>query len=87
MKKGAVGDVALQYFNVHGETKDFEEFNERVAGMPLEEIKNVPRRVGISGGRQKVEAVMGAIQGGFVNILITDVDCAEGLIELDAKMR
>ena len=87
LKKGAVGDVALQYFNVHGETKDFEEFNERVAGMPLEEIKNVPRRVGISGGRQKVEAVMGAIQGGFVNILITDVDCAEGLIELAAKMR
>jgi len=30
--------------------------------------------------RQKTEAVRGAIRGGFINVLITDIDCAEQLL-------
>jgi len=80
--KGAVGDIALRFFNIKGETQAFQEFNERIAGMPTEQLEKVPRRVGIAGGKQKAEAVLGAIRGGYINILITDVDCAQNLVAL-----
>ena len=78
--QGAVGDIALRYFNGQGDPSPFEAFNERVAGIPLDTLKNIPRRVGVVGGRQKTRAVRGAIRGGFINVLITDIDCAQGLL-------
>lgn len=82
-RKGAVGDIALRYFDIHGDTSPFENFNERVAGIPLEQMKKVPRRIGVASGIQKAEALLGAIRGGYINILITDIDAAERLIELN----
>lgn len=78
--KGAVGDIALKFFDIDGHTEPFESFNRRVAGMAMEDLKRVPRRVGIVGGQHKARAVMGAIRGGYINILITDVDCATELL-------
>jgi len=79
---GAVGDISLQFFDQSGSTENFKEFNDRVAGMPIEQLKKVQKRIGIAGGSQKAQAVMGAIKGGFLNILITDLDCANALIEM-----
>lgn len=81
-RMGAVGDIALRYFDIHGDTSAFDGFNERVAGIPLEQLKKVPRRIGVASGIQKAEAVLGAIRGGYINILITDIDCAKKLLEL-----
>ena len=78
--RGAVGDIALRYFDANGDTAPFREFNERVAGIPLDTLRKIPRRVGVAGGRGKKDAVLGAIRGGFINVLITDIDCAENLI-------
>ena len=78
--RGAVGDIALRYFDASGDTTPFQDFNERVAGIPLDTLKKIPRRVGVAGGRAKKDAVLGAIRGGFINVLITDIDCAENLI-------
>lgn len=79
---GAVGDISLQFFDQDGSTEKFKGFNERVAGMPIAQLKKVPKRIGIAGGAQKAHAVRGAIQGKFLNILITDVDCANLLLTL-----
>lgn len=35
VRKGAVGDIALRFFNIRGETEPFLDFNDRVAGMSL----------------------------------------------------
>lgn len=78
--RGAVGDIALRYFDANGDTRPFQDFNERVAGIPLDTLKKVRRRVGVAGGRAKKDAVRGAICGGFINVLITDIDCAENLL-------
>ena len=83
-RMGAVGDIALRYFDIHGDTKPFDDFNERVAGISLDQMKKVSRRIGVASGIQKAEAVLGAIRGGYINILITDIDCANRLVELDA---
>jgi DNA-binding transcriptional regulator LsrR (DeoR family) len=35
--------------------------------------------VAVAGGRPKVEAVLGAVSGRFMNVLVTDEDCAVAL--------
>ena len=77
---GAVGDIALRYFDIEGNTENFEKFNERVAGIALPQMTKVPKRIGIAGGKQKAAPVLGAIRGGYINVLITDVACAERLL-------
>ena len=49
--------------------------------MRLEDIRKVPSKIGIAGGERKVEAVIGAIRGGYINVLITDTECAQKMIE------
>lgn len=82
---GAVGDLCLQFYDKDGETDRFRFFNDRVAAMRLEDIRNIPSKIGIAGGARKAEAVIGAIRGGYINVLITDNDCAKRLIELAEK--
>lgn len=77
---GVVGNVALQFFDIHGNTEKFEMFNERVAGMEREMMKKVRNRIGIAGGIERVQAVKGAINGGYINMLITNNECAEKLL-------
>lgn len=85
VKDGAVGDISLQFFDRDGSAERFKDFNKRVAGMPIVQMKKVSKRIGIVGGRQKAQAALGAIRGGFLNILITDVDCAIALLEMEGE--
>ena len=78
--RGAVGDIILRYFDINGNHKIFDEFNNRVAGINFNQIKKIPCRVGVAGGADKIKAVTGAINGGYLTVLITDIDCAEGLL-------
>ena len=77
---GVVGNVALQFFDSEGKRDKFQGFNERIAGMPAEQIKKIRNRIGIAGGVERVKAVKGAIAGGYINILITNNECAEKLL-------
>lgn len=79
---GAVGDLALQFFDIHGESGQFHSFNRRVAGLPLERFHTVDSRLGIAGGKNKAEAVLGAIRGSYINMLVTDVECAQELLKM-----
>jgi len=79
---GAVGDMCLQFYDGDGNTDAFSFFNDRVAAMKLEEIRRIPSKIGIASGQRKAEAVVGAVRGGYINILIIDNECAKRLIEL-----
>ncbi len=79
---GAAGDMCLQFYDKDGSTDKYHFFNDRVAAMRLEDVRKVPRKIGIAGGERKVNAVLGAIRGGYINVLITDTECARRLIEL-----
>lgn len=81
VERGVVGDIALRYFNREGKTEPFREFNDKVASIPIETLKAVENRVGIGGGAQKADAIKGAIRAQFINILITDVDCAQRMLQ------
>lgn len=79
-RDGMAGDIALHFFDEEGNTEKFREFNDRVAGMPLEMVKKVRNRIGIAGGENRAEAIRGAIKGGYINMLITNIDAAERLL-------
>ncbi|MCL2594478.1 MAG: sugar-binding transcriptional regulator [Promicromonosporaceae bacterium] len=78
---GAVGDVCFRFINRDGELVR-SSFDDRVIAIDPDVLRAVPRRVGIAGGSRKVEAIRGAMLGGWINILVTDRTTAEHLVKL-----
>jgi DNA-binding transcriptional regulator LsrR (DeoR family) len=77
---GAVGDVALRFFDAHGDPVA-SGLDRRVLGITAEELRRIPRRVAIAGGRRKFEAIRAAARGHWIDVLITDLATAERLVE------
>jgi DNA-binding transcriptional regulator LsrR (DeoR family) len=80
LRRGAVGDIALRYYDNSGECIE-SDINDRIIGMTLAQLKQVPRIVGVSGGPQKVAAIAAALRGKLVNVLVTDSVTAQKLLE------
>ncbi|HLV45249.1 MAG TPA: sugar-binding domain-containing protein [Aggregatilineales bacterium] len=80
---GAVGDACGLHYGIDGEPLA-SEFHERLVGISREDLLSVPIRVGIGGGRAKVEALLGALRGGYMNILITNSLTATEILQLDS---
>jgi DNA-binding transcriptional regulator LsrR (DeoR family) len=77
-KAGAVGDICLRFFDNAGNPVATP-LNDRVIGMELQQLQGVNRAVGVAGGRRKLEAIRGALEGRWINVLITDRLTAEHL--------
>lgn len=76
---GAVGDVCLRFFDGDGQLVSGD-LDERVLGIPVESYRAIPRRVGVAGGPRKLDAILAAVRGGWVNVLVTDVTTAASLL-------
>ena len=76
---GAVGEVCLRFFDDSG-APVYSSLDERVVGISPAQLLRIPRRVAVAGGVEKVEAVRGAVLGGWANILITDLGTARTLL-------
>jgi DNA-binding transcriptional regulator LsrR (DeoR family) len=79
-QKGAVGDILLHFFDEKGVPIN-SEMNNRVISMSLEQLRNVNRAIGLAGGNRKLKGILGALIGGWINILITDHFTARRLLE------
>lgn len=77
--QGAVGDICLRFFDAAGKPL-VSTLNDRVIGMTLEQLRGVRRTVAIAGGDRKFTAIKGALNGGWVNVLITDHGVAEHIL-------
>jgi DNA-binding transcriptional regulator LsrR (DeoR family) len=77
---GAVGDICLRFFDREGRTIR-SSFEERVIGITLDQLRGVRRVVGVAGGGRKVDALLGALRGGLIDVLITDRFTAEKLVQ------
>src|SRR5215475_15606205 len=80
--KGAVGDICLRFFDANGRAV-ITELNDRVISMGLDQLRAVRRVVGVAGGKRKTNAILGALAGKLVNVLITDLSTAERLLEIE----
>jgi DNA-binding transcriptional regulator LsrR (DeoR family) len=79
-QNGAVGDIALRFFDIHGQPVQ-SEIDQRVIGITFPQLKRTRRVVGISGGVEKFQSVLGALRGKLINVLITDSINAEKLLQ------
>jgi lsr operon transcriptional repressor len=79
-QKGGVGDILGQFFDAEGQVLDLELHRKTIA-VSLEDLRKMPDVIGLAGGRYKVEAVLGALRGGFIKILVTDEDTAREVLK------
>lgn len=77
---GAVADISLRFFDDRGCAVE-DPVDKRVIGLSLEEIQGIPRTVGVAGGVRKREAVLAALRGSLVDVLITDIATGRWLAE------
>ncbi len=68
---GAVGDICLRFFDVDGADVNLP-LDKRVVSIRLDQLAQAKRIVGVAGGRRKINAIRGALNGKHINILITD---------------
>ncbi len=77
---GAVGDICLRFFDVDGADLNLP-LDKRVVSIRLDQLAKAKRIVGVAGGRRKLKAVRGALNGKHINVLITDHISAMALME------
>lgn len=77
--QGAVGDIALRFFDENGCAIDHP-INDRIIGLDLTQIKQIPRVIGVAGGDGKYEVIRGAVRGRLIDVLITDEFTATRLL-------
>jgi DNA-binding transcriptional regulator LsrR (DeoR family) len=78
-RDGAVGDINLRFFDEKGKLVQ-SNFDQRVIGLSLDEIKKIERVIGVAGGAAKVSSIRGALAGRLVDVLITDQITAQQVL-------
>lgn len=82
--QGVVGDICGQHYDKNGEVLEIG-LNQRFVGIELEALQHIPHVIGVAGSKPKASAILGALRGGFVKILVTDSAAAEEVLRLHAQ--
>lgn len=91
LAKDAVGVVAGRFIDGQGNPVAGP-LDDRTIGISLDRLKAIGLRIAVAGGFDKVPAILAALRGGYVNVLITDAATgrgilnADGVTELDQKL-
>ena len=80
--RGVVGDILGQFFDADGNVVSLEIHRRRI-GIELSDLASIPKVVGVAGGLHKAEAILGALHGGFLSVLVTNELVALRLLELE----
>ncbi len=84
---GGVGNIFGTFFDIHGRILDID-INRRIVGLSLEELLTLSSTtVALVTGASKVRPILGALRGGYIDVLITDSQTAESVIRLDEESR
>lgn len=76
----AVGDLLARFFDENG-LELVTPINQRVIGLSIEELKNIPTVVLVAGGENKRRAIHALLCNQVLDILVTDLDSAHWLLE------
>ncbi|HEY0188307.1 MAG TPA: sugar-binding domain-containing protein [Cellulomonas sp.] len=85
-EQGVVGDVGSIFLRSDGTSTGID-LNERSSGMPLQQLRRIPRRILVATGHAKVPAVHAALLARTVTDLIIDHDAAVELTVMPAARR
>ncbi|TRZ38112.1 sugar-binding transcriptional regulator [Niallia circulans] len=77
---GTIGDIGFRFFNENGEPID-DSLNTKVIGITLAEFQKIKKVIAVVEGQHKVESILGALKGKFIDVLITDELTASAIIK------
>lgn len=77
----AVGEVLIAPFDIDGRLVG-ESLRTRTIAFDARRLRDVGMSIGVAAGPAKVAPILGALRGGFVNVLVTDVTTAEAVAKL-----
>ena len=77
--QGAVGDVLNHFMDKDGNLIQTE-IEDRVISTDLDKLRQLKNVVGVAGGKDKVTAIKAVLNGGYLNVLITESDTAAELL-------
>lgn len=78
---GAAGQVVGVFYNERGQPCA-PEYADRLVGLTLQELGQIPLIIGVAGTARKALPLYGALRARYVNSLITDEAAARGIIAL-----
>ncbi len=78
--QGAVGDLLSHFVDREGKLISVEQ-DRQLMSISLEDLRMLENVIGVAGGLSKVDAILAALRGGYVDILITDEETAQALLE------
>lgn len=78
---GAEGSICARFFDANGAQVPCE-WNRKCIAMPFELLNRGNLTVGVAAGAGKARAILGALRGGLLSTVITDIDTALCVIEL-----
>ena len=78
--QGAVGDLLSHFVDREGKLISVEQ-DRQLMSTSLEDLRMLENVIGVAGGLSKVDAILAALRGGYVDILITDEETAQALLE------
>ncbi|MDF1523969.1 MAG: sugar-binding domain-containing protein, partial [Trueperaceae bacterium] len=73
---GGVGNMCAQFFDADGQLLDAD-LNRRSISIGLQALATIDLVVAAASGRQKAPAILGALRGGHVDVLISDDQAIE----------
>ena len=80
LAQGAVGEICAHYFDRQGSSMSGD-FDDKVIAVALPDYLHIPLRIGIACGAEKAQALLGAVRGGYINVLICDLASGQQLWE------
>ena len=79
-RAGAVGEVCMRYVDADGAPVD-SPLDALTIGVTLDQLSRARRRWAVVGGQSKHAAIRAVLKGGWVDVLVTDVDTARALVD------
>jgi len=79
------GEIFAHVFDSKGQPC-MTEYNQRAIGLGLEELKSIPIVMGVAATEEKIHPIHGALQGGYLKLLVTDENTALGVLKLRRQM-
>lgn len=77
--QGAAGHMAAQFYDINGRFLDTE-VNQRSVGIGIKALYGRSQVIAVAGGEAKGAAILGALRGRYLNVLVTDDAAARAVL-------
>jgi deoxyribonucleoside regulator len=78
-RQGIVGDICSRFFDKDGILCNWD-INDRLIGISLDELHKAKNVIAVAGGTVKTTAILAALNGGHIDMLVIDEQTAKALL-------